>query len=364
MNQGPGWQLPITIRIGVPDGGRFRVVELPFEAYVVGAALAELSLEGVAEPAAQRMLEMQSILARTYAVTNRRRHEADGFDLCATTHCQLFTSAAGVSPDRVGRARAAGARTQGIVILHDRLPIQAVYHAHCGGHTAAAHEVWSGPPRPYLQAAADSFCLGRQSLEWRWTVTELQLRAALEAHPETRIAGRLDRLEVLERDQSGRALTISVGRDRRSVSGTLLRGVVLQYFGARSLRSTWFDVERQGDLFVFVGRGNGHGAGLCQAGALARARAGQSPGTILRHYFPGTVTARLGDTGHRASSSLPRDRVAAHGPHPGSAARAGCEAGAKRPRARQGRPCASSSAVQARLLRTPAHGGTPSVARV
>ncbi|MBE3072627.1 MAG: hypothetical protein IMZ67_06595, partial [Acidobacteria bacterium] len=49
-----------------------------------------------------------------------------------------------------------------------------------------------------------------------------------------------------------------------------------------------FTVLRDGASFVFNGRGSGHGVGLCQAGAMARARAGQSEEAILAFYYPGT----------------------------------------------------------------------------
>jgi stage II sporulation protein D len=41
------------------------------------------------------------------------------------------------------------------------------------------------------------------------------------------------------------------------------------------------------------GRGNGHGVGMCQYGAIGRARAGQDNRTILSSYFPGTDIQRL-----------------------------------------------------------------------
>jgi stage II sporulation protein D len=37
------------------------------------------------------------------------------------------------------------------------------------------------------------------------------------------------------------------------------------------------------------GNGNGHGVGMCQWGAVGRARAGQDFRTILRAYFPGVT---------------------------------------------------------------------------
>ena len=44
---------------------------------------------------------------------------------------------------------------------------------------------------------------------------------------------------------------------------------------------------------VAAGAGSGHGVGLCQWGAIGRARAGQDYETILRTYFPGTKLAQL-----------------------------------------------------------------------
>jgi stage II sporulation protein D len=75
------------------------------------------------------------------------------------------------------------------------------------------------------------------------------------------------------------------------VRGDVFREVITHVFGIRSLRSTLFTVSRTGDRFVFSGRGFGHGVGLCQAGAMARLHAGQSPSAVLTHYFPGTALA-------------------------------------------------------------------------
>jgi stage II sporulation protein D len=56
----------------------------------------------------------------------------------------------------------------------------------------------------------------------------------------------------------------------------------------KTLRSTLFSVTTSRVGFTFSGRGFGHGVGLCQAGAIARLRAGESPEKVLSFYFPGT----------------------------------------------------------------------------
>jgi SpoIID/LytB domain protein len=57
------------------------------------------------------------------------------------------------------------------------------------------------------------------------------------------------------------------------------------------LPSTLFRVEagpaEDGGRLVLQGRGNGHGVGMCQWGAIGRARAGQTYVHILSAYYPG-----------------------------------------------------------------------------
>ncbi len=53
--------------------------------------------------------------------------------------------------------------------------------------------------------------------------------------------------------------------------------------------STWIWSGRDSGCVKVVarGKGYGHGIGMCQHGALARAKAGQDFRAILAHYYPG-----------------------------------------------------------------------------
>jgi stage II sporulation protein D len=44
---------------------------------------------------------------------------------------------------------------------------------------------------------------------------------------------------------------------------------------------------------VAAGAGSGHGVGMCQWGAIGRARAGQGYEKILTTYFPGTRIEKI-----------------------------------------------------------------------
>ena len=45
--------------------------------------------------------------------------------------------------------------------------------------------------------------------------------------------------------------------------------------------------------FVFRGAGWGHGVGMCQTGAVGRARRGSDYRQILGHYFNGAEIAKI-----------------------------------------------------------------------
>jgi stage II sporulation protein D len=97
---------------------------------------------------------------------------------------------------------------------------------------------------------------------------------------------------------SGRvaALTLALDGGRFRLRGNDIR-YVLRSVGGEILPSTYFSLEpvrASGRLAQLIvrGRGNGHGVGMCQWGAIGRARAGADFRAILRAYFPGTELAR------------------------------------------------------------------------
>ena len=65
----------------------------------------------------ERMLEVQTIISRTYAVSHLGRHAREGFDLCATTHCQLLRAATAADVEVGGRLGEAMAHTAGVILL-------------------------------------------------------------------------------------------------------------------------------------------------------------------------------------------------------------------------------------------------------
>jgi stage II sporulation protein D len=190
--------------------------------------------------------------------------------------------------------------------------IDAYYHSTCGGHTARVELVFDDPPAPYLVSVSDQRPDGegfwcQESKYFRWTTTfdadQLEETVArnlpqlLPLPPAG--AGTVRDVEILNTTPEGRVVTVAVTTTtgRYLISENDIRTLFADAEG-RWLRSTMFlarptySAGRVAELSL-VGGGWGHGVGMCQVGAMARARAGLGYGEVLGSYYPGTTITRL-----------------------------------------------------------------------
>lgn len=282
----PAADVPKVLRVRLTDG---RITRVPVEDYVRAAIISEFAPPAGDPDIVGRMLDVQAVIARTYALAHLWRHEREGFDLCSTTHCQLYQPSRLKTSMWARAAADATERTSGMVLWFGSSPARTLFHADCGGHTSAAADVWGGAAPPYLKASRDDGAAASAHTAWQFEVERTSLLAALNGDARTRVGRQLREITVLHRDRGGRAITLALrGTRDTTVRAEDLRAVLARVFGAKSVRSTSFDVARRGSRFTFTGRGYGHGVGLCQAGALARLKAGARPEQVLTRYYPGT----------------------------------------------------------------------------
>jgi stage II sporulation protein D len=252
----------------------YRVVaRFPLEDYV--AAALENEAQEFQEPEA---LKAMAVAVRTYAATNRHRHP--GADVCSGTHCQRLRFPVS------RRMREAAEATRGEIVTYEGQPARVFYHQNCGGATASAASVWGGRGLPYLVSKRDPYC-ERHSGAWRADVSKASLQRVLTGPASGAIIP--VQLVVLGRNTSGRVSTVWAGT--RRWSGTQFRDLLSGMTGQQAIRSGRFQIVEAADHFTFVGKGAGHGVGLCQHGTVARAEAGHDYRQILTAYFPGTRIA-------------------------------------------------------------------------
>ena len=242
-------------------------------------------------------LMAQAILARTYALRSAGRHAKAGFDLCDTNHCQAYAGAVAETPQTTAAAEA----TRGLVLTLGGDIADVNYHSTCGGHTAAAWEVWPGAKRlPHLAGANDEVsgvAACARSPQSRWTA-DISVADLLRISSAGDRVGVPTRLAVTRTSPDGRAAQIEImfGAQTLAMTGQEFYLRCAGALGWGVVKSAWFDITPTSGGWHLAGRGAGHGVGFCQWGAQGRALAGASAREILAAYFPGADVRRLDDS--------------------------------------------------------------------
>jgi stage II sporulation protein D len=265
--KGPERHLPGGLLVSLTKKRNLRLVTVvPLEEYVAGVVLSEAGKGHHPE-----YYKLQAVSCRTYALANRGRHAADGYELCDQVHCQVFHGR-----NHLDVIAEAVEDTRGLVAVDaDIRLVQATFHSNCGGETIDAEDLWTGKAT-HLRATRDTFCLAAPHATWRHEMRRGEWLAYLE------------RKHGLRRDDTA-AVQAMLAYDpacRDIYLGNTLPLVPLKQVRADlKLRSTYFTITTTGEQVVFEGRGFGHGVGLCQEGAMGMASAGIGFTDILHHYY-------------------------------------------------------------------------------
>ncbi len=263
-------------------------------------------------------LKAQAVIARTYLMNNLGRHEADGFNLCATTDCQVYGGVNDVTASTLDATK----KTRGMVLTYSGRLANAVFHSTCGGVNANYDDVFSGGGHPYLTSVDDGSGVGDVNLDsaekvkaflarkagfceaskyFRWEksygkdeLLELfkQTIPEFSNKPDLKIND-FSGIKIIGYFNSGRVKGVSIDTDAGRY--VFEKDAVRWVFGG--LKSTLFVLEvggtAQAPVYTFKGAGWGHGLGLCQMGAMNMAKQGYGMNQILSHYYPGaTVEAK------------------------------------------------------------------------
>ncbi len=310
-------ELVITPR----DNGLLVVNRLGVESYLRGVVPLEI---GDRKPGEEAAVQAQAVAARSYSYIHMADAGNRGFDMYGSTQDQVY---GGVDAEKP-MSDAAVSSTNGMVVRYAGRIINTPYSSTCGGSTAAVSEVWwRQPDEPYLKPVSDRipgtdsyYCDPSPRFKWTTTFDKNELRATLEkylgsvtpaseppvnaaaasAHPIS--LGAIRSVRVSGRTASDRVASVSIqtARGNYVVRGNDVRFVLRTPSGGL-LGSTYFTTESETDgngevsRLTVHGGGSGHAIGMCQWGAIGRARAGQDYRTILTTYFPGTKVRRINE---------------------------------------------------------------------
>jgi stage II sporulation protein D len=266
------------------------------EDYLKGVVPAEIGELSAWEMEA---LKAQAVVARTYSLSRMERYQNKGYDLEATVADQVYLGVVGETP----LANEAVEATKGEVLTYNGELICAYYHANSGGRTEHIDKVWDQPGEDYLIPVNDRFfCSWSQNYKWKESWSKQALQRNLKRFFSSGVDlpygrfGDVVNLRVRKRSSSGRVEVLDVVTDWGTyrVRKDKIRWALRKGSNCNSiLPSTCFDLDiirdQEGLILQVIarGRGNGHGVGMCQIGAIGMARKGYSHQDILWFYYSG-----------------------------------------------------------------------------
>lgn len=282
ISQGKNMEPQLRVYLATEDS----VVTMAMEDYIMGVVAAEMDPNW---PLAA--LAAQAIEARTFTLQKiAEQGTLPGRDAHASTNIEEFQA---YDPSRINdNVREAVNNTRGLAAVYQGEFVRGWFHAYCGGITATptAGLNFQGEAPPYCQPVENP-CRDYVDDEiefWSKTFSKSQIRSAV-----TSIAkedpGDFPSIEIAEAE-NGRAVSFKVGQVQ--VPAAELRLAL----GSTEMRSTWVESPSiSGEEVKFIGRGYGHGVGLCQWGAKGWAEEGRSAEEIVKAFFPGVSIQKLWD---------------------------------------------------------------------
>ncbi|MCT4594843.1 MAG: SpoIID/LytB domain-containing protein [Anaeromicrobium sp.] len=279
----------------------------------------------------------QAVAARNFALVKLGLHKDLGFDLCNSTHCQVY---GGFSVENSQSNRAVD-ETSGQVLTYNGQAISTYYHSNSGGKTENMENVWSKAVE-YIKSVEDPYSIGAPNDSWEKSYSKYEIENILN-NGENHI-GKLKSIKIKNRADSGRVTELEIIGDRDKI--ILQKDKIRKVFGYNNIKSTWFNIKHDGDRnkivlqepyeesrrvtmenvyvisdkktmkveeqlyihngettseinfenvsddYLFVGRGWGHGLGMSQWGAKKMAEEGFSYEEILKFYYKNILLER------------------------------------------------------------------------
>ena len=253
-------------------GEDFYVVgKLKMEDYVKGVTPAEMPAKWHLEA-----VKAQAVCARTYAMRYDYDSNPPAYDICKTQQCQVYI---GYEHEHENSNLAVD-QTRGEVAVYDGELIGTYFHSTSGGMTENSENVWV-EPLPYLKGVESPGEEISSGHTWMHVYSNEDFSRRIYKAGKKDI-GQVYAWSDVKRGMSPRVTSCQFSGTDGKVQ---LSGSKVQYY--LDLEDRWIDVLFIPGKVVVVGHGYGHGVGLSQYGARARAIEGMNYKQILKHYYTG-----------------------------------------------------------------------------
>ncbi len=246
---------------------------LPVEEYlysVVSSEMPSTELEA---------LKVQSVLSRTLAFLKKKEREKDFYDVVSLVNHQSYQGRDWETPWSVKAVR----DTEGEVVVYNEELVLPYYFSTCAGHTSESLDVWN-EKLPYIKSIScevdgEILCsISPHFDEWTGSITKDELSEIFNFE--------VSNFQVEKTNQYGRVKYVRI--NDKIVLFDLLKRMIAKKKGWNFLKSNLFSIHKNSDgtVYTIIGKGLGHGVGLCQYGAIQLAKK-KSYVDIIKFYYNG-----------------------------------------------------------------------------
>lgn len=274
-------------RIKVLLSDRNEIIEMGLEEYIAGVVAAEMPVSFDLEA-----LKAQAVAARSYTIYQMENNPGDpahqGADVCTDyRHCKAYISKEDAKK-KWGEAyylkywpkvEEAVRSTEGMILLYDDEPVNAVFHSTSGGVTENAKDVW-GVDVPYLRSVESPGDADSPQFHSTVLVEKGQFEKVMAQELGVELLDAEWFLQNMRTEYTEAGSVKEITVEELGVKGTRMRELF-------NLKSAKFTMEEDEKHVLFHVTGYGHGVGMSQYGANALAQSGETYREILSWYYTG-----------------------------------------------------------------------------
>ena len=261
--------------IKVKDEKTNKIMEIPFEEYIIGVVSAEMGPSFEIEA-----LKAQAVASRSYALYHMNGKE---YDVTNTTSNQVYLTNEDLKErwknnyqKNINKIKKAVEETKGEYLTYEGKVANTLFFASSPGKTENSEEVFVSK-MPYLRSVGSSWdedlFVDTITLE----IEDFYKKLKLSPSPTLNI-------EILEKTSTGRIRTLKI-------NGAEIKG--RDFAQKLNLKSNFFEINKNENKITIITKGYGHGVGLSQYGANGMSKEGKNYKEILSHYYIGTEIKKM-----------------------------------------------------------------------
>lgn len=266
-----------TIRVKKTSG---EIIAIPFEDYIIGVVSGEMPASFDIEA-----LKAQAVASRSYALTKMLQNMKNEYDVVDTISNQVYQDDDTLKSKwqssydaNIAKIKEAVFSTRGEYLTYNGEVVNAFFFSTSTGKTENCNEIWGGN-LPYLVSVDSTWDIESPVFKTNKTYSLNDFYASLDIPYQEKVE-----IDIIDKTSTGRIKKLKINNKEFNSSDIVK---------LLSLRSSYFEIEQKDNQIYINIKGNGHGVGMSQYGALGMAKEGYKYDEILKHYYTGVEISKM-----------------------------------------------------------------------